>query len=368
MRIEALGPASTSSAAGLAPAMVGSAYTVMAPAAATATADIAGEVVVVHQPGDVVRITEVLKLADGRRRGKGPAGWISFRSERGVQLLTRHTAEEEAAAAGAAAVAEAGLIMPTGKMWSSFHQREGLEADGCGPVDAGCVARAVRELLPGFGQTAALRAAYQTMDVDDDGAIDGRDLKLLFRRIIFFGAQWSQLEELRRQHGDTLDVEGFASCCRSLRGAVPALSDVSAGDAFAGLQPFNSAGVHFDKFLSWLAAAVETKAGARQPATRVEGRSRPTVQRRGLVERAKVYGEPTAFGSGVFGIGTRIFADSGCVATGVPTFLQSARLLALPQHETRPMEHNPSADYVSFIPGDRTPIRVCILFAQVRHL
>eukprot|EP01048_Picozoa_sp_COSAG05_P025710 COSAG05_NODE_6669_length_923_cov_0.689320_1_plen_178_part_10 len=174
-------------------------YRFVAPAAATPEAEVTGEVLSVHQPGEVIEITEVEITEDGRKRGKGPDGWVSFVSERGASLLEEHAGEVDREAAGPASSAP--LTMPTGKQWTTFNRREGLASDGEGPVGASCVARAVRELLPGFDQTPALRAAYQTLDVSEDGSIDGRDLKLLFRRILFFQEQWGLFERLRQQHG-----------------------------------------------------------------------------------------------------------------------------------------------------------------------
>ena len=353
-------------------------------AGATASADVSSKMVHVHEEGEELEIAETLQMPNGRWRGRGPEGWISFISERGHRLLEL--------------VALNRLELPTPGEWREFYESVGVRENE--PLDTSTVARAVSDLLPGFNRTQALSAAYKALELSHSSTIQRHELEMLFRHLLFFDERWETIEDLRQQFGERLGLAQCQDCCNAL--LADSRIEEQLATSFLHLSR-GEADVSFDTMLTWMSrravgslapAHAESPSGEAQstskrarsplglrPAARTtpswameavvphtqltppRGPVRATVRLRGIVDRVRVRGQPGDFGSG-FTPGTRLFSDSTCMASVVPEFLQSARLLlGLPMEEEEDVSHT-LADYVTFGPSTDTPIQVYILFAQ----
>jgi Ran GTPase-activating protein (RanGAP) involved in mRNA processing and transport len=385
-------------------------YCCTARAGATQDAAISSEIVHVHEAGDELDIAETRQMSDGRWRGRGPEGWVSFVSERGNQLLEliAHVSSGRLAA----------LELPTPDEWRAFYDAVGISDRS--PIDTSTVARAVSELLPGFSQPRALAAAYKALELSDGSAIQRHELEMLFRHLLFFDERWDTIEDLRHEHGESLGLEQCQDCCHALLG--DARTEQQLADSFVHLSR-GQAEISFDSLLTWLSRRtvgslapspaksdrMEARSATRRarsplglrPAARVtpswamemtpqsmispeavpptpvatppRGPVRATVRMRAIVDRVRVHGEPGTFASG-FQPGTRLFSDSTCVASQVPEYLHSARvLLGLPMLEDREykdedgnilLARRTRTDYVTFGPSTDAPIQVYILYPQ----
>lgn len=352
-------------------------------AGATASADVSSKMVHVHDEGEELEIAETLQMPNGRWRGRGPEGWISFISERGHRLLEL--------------VARNRLELPTPGEWREFYESVGVREHA--PIDTSTVARAVSELLPGFNRPPALAAAYKALELSHSSTIQRHELEMLFRHLLFFDERWETIEDLRHQFGERLGLAQCQDCCNAL--LADSRIEEQLATSFMHLSR-GEADVSFDTMLTWMSrravgslapSPAQSPSGEAQsaskrarsplglrPAARTtpswameavpqtqltppRGPVRATVRLRGIVDRVRVRGQPGDFGSG-FTPGTRLFSDSTCMASVVPEFLQSARLLlGLPMDEEEAVSHT-LADYVTFGPSTDTPIQVYILFAQ----
>lgn len=370
-----------------------------------------GGIVHEHAAGDELCIGEARQLADGRWRGHGPEGWVSFVSERGSQLLEM---VEPRRSPGRAAVR---LELPTPGEWQDFYDSVGLyESDA--PIDSATVARATTELLPGFSRPQALAAAYKALELGSGASIQRHELEMLFRHLLFFHERWETIEDLREDFGEVVGLEQCQECCHALVG--DARTEQQLTDSFSRLSR-GQPDIGFDALLTWLARravgslapspdrVVDARQATRRtrsplglrpaarpppawamesapqtpispeavPLTPPRGPVRATVRMRGIADRVRVHGEPGNFGSG-FVPGTKLFSDSPCVASEVPEYLHSARVLqGLPMLENRLNPKTPydesgrevlsrhtMGEYVSFGPSTEEPIKVYVLYAQ----
>ena len=184
-----------------------------------------GEVVHIHEPGEGVHISRSRQQRDGRWRGHGPEGWVSFVSEKGNQLLEPLGGSPGRRASGGGGGGPR-LQLPTAGEWQAFYGSVGL--DGTGPIDTSTVARAVTELLPGFNRTHALAAAYKALELNSSRAIEHEELEMLFRHLLFFDERWQTVEELRHEYGERLALDPALECCDALLGDRRVLQDLEA--------------------------------------------------------------------------------------------------------------------------------------------
>jgi hypothetical protein len=255
-------PRATPSERGVEPPPAAGAYVVLARAGATPTAEDTRDISFVHEAGQELMISETVRLPDGRWRGTGPNGWVSFISERGTRLLAPAGPPLDAAPPASK------------KQWASFYERAGFS--GSASVDAGAAMRAVEEFLPGW--TPQVLAAHSAVGVSAGGMVSRRELEALMQHHAFFMAHWTKLQKLRQRHGDRLHQQAFILCCHAMG---ERLSLGQAGRAFDELSKQGQSGdVPFELFRAWLARraaglpAIWTPLSRRAPSPAIANASR----------------------------------------------------------------------------------------------